>query len=266
MTEFKIFKFRETGTTPTILETSEEMQITGVINRRSSFKTGKMNCYNELLKHHPDAHVLGLVYEENGKFDIEVGVGGLITQKESIRGVSGFDNACVRELAEETKFSINAQDLHAVQHLRVGRNHRGISYLIPASMLQQLKSVLEPSPNSSDDPQRRRIDTYIFGSEEEIEKIARDGRTHENGIVGYTVLKLSDLKPEGYSPKARKAEKEYEGVELKEIVQVIPDEKVVENINNKITDIVADIKSFKINTSPEINIVNEKIKTITPPP
>lgn len=206
MAEYTIYKFRESGTTSTLFDTSVETQVQSYINDRSSFKPGKMICYKKLLETMPDSYVLGLVYDEDGKYDIEVGVGGAITKNELKRGVYGFDNACARELAEETQFSLNAEHLHHVQHLRIGGTKRGISYLIPAQALQQLKTVLVPSPNQLDDPQRRRIDTYIFGTREEIEAIARSARTLENGIIGYTVLKFSDLKvpkakAEWFSPK-----------------------------------------------------------------
>lgn len=214
MTEYTIYKFRENGTTSTLFAASREMQVSSYINNRSSFKPGKLKCYQRLLQMNPEAYVLGLVYDENGKYDIEVGVGGSVTRDEVQRGIYGFDNACARELAEETQFSFNAEHLHHIQHLRIGGNQRGISYLIPAQTLQQLETILVPSPNQLDDPQRRRIDTYIFGSREEIDAIARNARTLENGIVGYTVIKLSDLKvPKGggkYSPKP-------EEIELKKI-------------------------------------------------
>lgn len=236
MTEFKIFKFRESGTTSTMLEASEEMQVTSYINERSSFKPGKLICYRALLERQPEAYVLGLVYQDkDGKLDIEVGVGGSATTKEMIGGPFGFENSLSRELAEETQFSLNGP-FFQIKGLRVGKTQKGISYLVPASRLQQIKTVIEPS--DSEDDSDKRIDSYIYGSEEEIEALARNGRTLENGIVGYTVLKLSDLKPTGgYSPKARKAVKQVaeEGVELKEITHgtigpAVATEEWIENL------------------------------------
>ena len=193
MEQFTMYKFNDKESE------SELVEISSYINKISSFKRGKMKCFEKLVDLSPESFVLGLVYFDNGKYDIEVGVGGKITQTESKVGSHGFDIACARELAEELHFSFK-NVLNEVAKLRIATEDGGASYIVPASSLAQIRSLVVPSPNRLDDFKKRRIDNYIYGTREEIESIAKNARTIEPGIVGYTVLKLSDLKPDGYSP------------------------------------------------------------------
>ena len=190
------------------------------INSYSSYQTpGKKLCYNTLKKkctNIEDCYVIGIVYSAKDKpnipNDVEIGFGGALTTDEiklTHKGQDnkGYDQACARELQEESQFS----SVTDIKEYQIGRGVQdkgkgywredtidskgklwtkvGLTYLIPANKLKM--GVKIEIDNSG--PTSKRIDMYVFGTKKEIEDMASKAITEEENVYGFAVIPFNDI-------------------------------------------------------------------------
>ena len=190
------------------------------INSYSSYQTpGKKLCYNTLKKkctNIEDCYLIGIVYSAKDKpnipNDVEIGFGGALTTDEiklTHKGQDnkGYDQACARELQEESQFS----SVTDIKEYQIGRGVQdkgkgywredtidskgklwtkvGLTYLIPANKLKM--GVKIEIDNSG--PTSKRIDMYVFGTKKEIEDMASKAITEEENVYGFAVIPFNDI-------------------------------------------------------------------------
>ena len=181
------------------------------INSYSSYEIpGKKKCYEALLKsvnNKKDCYVIGIVYSVKGKNipnDIEIGFGGSLTENENKLTIKGYDNvgydeACARELQEESQFSVtNIKEnrikdgywqQNTIDNKGNPRTKVGLTYLIPVNKLKMGQEIVIDKSSYT----FKRIDMYVYGTKQEIEDMASRAITKEENVYGFAVIPFNNI-------------------------------------------------------------------------